>query len=248
MSVWWPGLESEIQDLVTSCPECMEVRPTQRKEPLITTPLPQRPWQKIGADICEYAKQNYLAHLPDMTSETTCARLKNMFARWGCPDELRTDNGGQFSSKEFKRFSETYDFQHITSSPHYPQSNGGAERAVQMAKRILRQADPFLALMSSRATPLHATGCSPAQLMMGRQIKTTVPTVEKVLSPKWPDLAKVRQADSKAKSSYRRAYNTRHSARSLLPLNPGDSVAVMVSQAGRQQGQSKCHTQLRGPT
>ena len=113
MSVWWHVLESEIQDLVTTCPECMEVRPTQRKEPPITTPLPQRPWQKIGADICEYAKQNYLvvidyfsryleiAHLPDMTSETTCARLKNMFARWGCPDELCTDNGGQFSSKEF---------------------------------------------------------------------------------------------------------------------------------------------------
>ena len=55
MSVWWPGLESEIQGLVTTCPECMEVRPTQRKEPLITTRLPQSPWQKIGADICEYA-------------------------------------------------------------------------------------------------------------------------------------------------------------------------------------------------
>ena len=157
MSVWWPGLESEIQDLL---------------------PLPQRPWQKIGADICEYAKETYLvvidyfsryleiAHLPDMKSETTCARLKNIFARWGCPDVLHTDNGGKFSSKELKHFSMTYDFKDITSSSHYPQSNGEAERAVQTAKRILRQADPFLALMSYRATSLHATGCSPAQLMM----------------------------------------------------------------------------------
>ena len=94
MSVWWPGLEKEMQELVTKCPECMQIRPTQRKEPLMTTPLPQRPWQKVRADICEYEKRNYLividyfsryleiAHLPDMTIGTTCARLKNIFARW----------------------------------------------------------------------------------------------------------------------------------------------------------------------
>lgn len=78
MSVWWPGLERELQDLVTKCPECLPTRPTQRKEPLITTELPSRPWQKIAADICEYDKQHYLvvidyfsryleiAHLPDL--------------------------------------------------------------------------------------------------------------------------------------------------------------------------------------
>lgn len=60
MSVWWPGLEKEIKELVTKCPECMETRPTQRKEPVMTTWVSQRPWQKIGADICENAKKNYL--------------------------------------------------------------------------------------------------------------------------------------------------------------------------------------------
>lgn len=240
MSVWWPGLERQIQELVTKCPECMKNRPTQRKEPLITTRLPQRPWQQIGADICEYEKENYLividyfsryleiAHLPDMTSGTTCARLKNIFARWGCPDELHTDNGRQFSSKEFQSFSVAYDFKHVTSSPYYPQSNGEAERAVQTAKRILRQADPFLALMSYRATPLQATGASPAQLMLGRQIKTTVPTLDRVLTPKWPDFTKVRKADAKAKEDYRRTYNRRHGVRALPPLSHGQSVVVKL--------------------
>lgn len=102
-----------------------------------------------------------------MSSETIRAKLKNIFARWGCPNELITDNGPQFSGRAFAQFSQEYDFRHITS-PHYAQANGEAERAVQPAKQILKQEDSFLALMSSRATPLQATGVSPSQLMLGR--------------------------------------------------------------------------------
>ena len=97
-----------------------------------------------------------------------------------------------------------------------------------MAKKILRQADPFLALMSYRATPLQATGASPAQLMLGRQIKTTVPTVDKVLAPKWPDFTKVRKADAKAKENYRRTYNRRHGVKALPPLRKGERVVVKL--------------------
>ncbi len=210
-SVWWSDLSKEIQQLINNCKDCLESRPAQRKEPLLTTPLPDRPWERIGADICEVNKQHYLivvdnfsryidiAHLQDLSGETTRACLKNMFARWGCPKFLFTDNGPQFSGRVFKDFARDYDFQHITSSPYYPQSNGEAERAVQTAEKILKQSDPFTSLMSYRATPIQATGVSPAQLMMGRQIRTTVPTLESHLQPEWPDLQQVRKTDQKAK-------------------------------------------------
>ena len=73
-------------------------------------------------------------------------------------------------------FATTYGFNHITSSPYYPQSDGLAERTVRMVKRLFSNSpDPFLALLSYRATPLPWCGLSPAELLMGHVIRKDVP-------------------------------------------------------------------------
>ena len=98
--------------------------------------------------------------------------------------------------------------------------------AVKIAKRILKQTDPFLALMVYRATPIPATGVSPSQLIMGRQIRTTIPTLSRNLLPAWPYLSTVREVDKKAKERYSHAYNKRHGVKSLSDLEPGQTVRV----------------------
>lgn len=122
---------------------------------------------------------------------------KSVFARHGIPSEVMTDSGPQFTSEYFTRFATQWEFRHTTSSPRYAQSNGEAERAVCTVKGLLqKEKDPYLALMAYRATPL-ANGYSPAQLSMGRQLRTTVPVTLSSLNLGWTDITKLKKDEQK---------------------------------------------------
>ena len=257
--VWWPGINKDIQKMSEGCSFCISQKPKQRSEPLQTTPWPDRPWQRVAADLCEHKNQQFLvvvdyysryleiAHLPKTRSTDVIAKLKCIFARFGVPEVLVTDNGPQFSSSEFRCFSQRYDFTHSTSSPHFPQSNGEAERAVQTAKRILKQDDPFLALMSYRAAASDTTGYSPAQLLMGRPIRTCLPSLPGNLMPAWPNPDEVRVTDNKTKKSYAKFYNNRHGAKPLHPLNPGDQVLLKLDHQKGWNTEGKVLEKLSSP-
>lgn len=178
-SVWWPGLSSQIGELVMKCAACVKER-ANAAEPLMPMKLPDRPWQKLGADLFTLKNTNYLLVVDYFSryietarlSLTRCANvivhLKSIFARHGIPETLITDNGPQFSGAQMATFAAECEFEHITSSPRYPQSNGEAERAVQTIKNLLTNADdPYRALLAYRSTPL-SNSFSPAQLLMGR--------------------------------------------------------------------------------
>ena len=88
-----------------------------------------------------------------LTSTTTSAVIsciKDVFAHFGVVSCLISDNGPQLVSAKFKDFASKYGFDHVTTSPYLPNSNGEAERAVRTAKQILSQKDPWIALMAYR--------------------------------------------------------------------------------------------------
>ena len=93
---------------------------------------------------------------------------------------LRSDNGPQFSSNGFRKFEDEYGFRHVTSSPHYPRSNGFIESQVKIVKKSLAKAkksglDPALALLCLRTTPIDGKSKSPAELLFGRQLQDNLP-------------------------------------------------------------------------
>ena len=124
-----------------------------------------------------------LVELRSEIAEHVIVALKSIFARHGIPAVERSDNGPCYAATSLQQFAIAYSFQHITNSPRFPQANSEAERGVQIAKNLLRKAaDPYLALLAYRVTPTH-TGYSPVQLLMGRQLKSTLPLTQSALKP-----------------------------------------------------------------
>lgn len=81
-----------------------------------------------------------LNQLPNSCSETIILKHKSHFARYGCPEQVISDNGLQFISEKFAEFAREWDFTHRTSSPGNSKANGKAESVVKIAKRLLRKA------------------------------------------------------------------------------------------------------------
>ena len=92
-----------------------------------------------------------------------------------------SDNGPQQVSQEFEDFLRSWGIKHNPSDPLYPKGNGKAEAAVKTIKNMLLKChengdDPYLALLELRATPRQDVNMSPAELMLGRQPRTFIPT------------------------------------------------------------------------
>jgi transposase InsO family protein len=140
--IYWPRMNAEVKDYVSKCSICQTHQPEQCREPLKSYDLPQRPWSVVGGDLFQLGHQQFLIivdywsgffevqELSKVTSKTVITASKVQFARHGIPDTLISDNGPQFASAEFAQFTNEWQIEHRTSSPHYPQSNGCAENAV----------------------------------------------------------------------------------------------------------------------
>ena len=234
ISVWWPGILEHISNFVKNCHECTRDA-TPHKEPLISSSLPEYPWQKVGSDLFTLKGVNYLivsdyfsrypvvVLLKTTTSQSIITAMKSIFSRHGIPEVVISDNGPQYSSQEFADFATAYSFSHITSSPHYPQSNGHTERAVKTVKGLLKDSeDPYLSLLSYRSTPLPWCDRSPAELLMGRRIRSDLPQSTKTLVPQWPCLQEFKTRNQQFKSKQKRDYDRRHQVREL-PEIPDDT-------------------------
>ena len=110
--VYWPGTSTAIERMVAKCSICLKHQRENQKEPLLPDEVPQRSWQKLGADIFElnyhsylvvvdyYSKYLELCLLKDKTAGSVITGMKSMFARHGIPDQVVAENT-PFSSKVF---------------------------------------------------------------------------------------------------------------------------------------------------
>ncbi|XP_064458840.1 uncharacterized protein K02A2.6-like [Ornithodoros turicata] len=198
--MFWPGITSEIEQLARNCALCEKHRPRNERLPMISHELPKLPWQVIGADHFSQGGREFLIlvdyysfyyevkPLKRSTAKEVVAICTDVFTTHGIPVRFLSDNGPPFGSHEFREGMRFLGVTHITSSPHYPRSNGMAERAVREAKKLLSkyayESTEFkTALLEWRNTPRDKVLKSPVQRLMGRSTRTLLPVHSACLQP-----------------------------------------------------------------
>jgi len=197
--VYWPGLISDLKTLIDSCATCAKFMRAKLKEPLQPHEVFDVPFYKIAADIAEFDNVSYLVlidyfsrwieveRIRDKKASTIIAALKPIFARFGIPSIFVSDNV-PFNSQEFIDFSKVWKFEVKFTSPHYPRSNGLAEKAVGIVKSMLQKArheksDFSLYLLNYRSSPVANLRYSPSQLLQSRVLNTKLPIIPSKLKP-----------------------------------------------------------------
>jgi hypothetical protein len=234
--VYWPGINDAVDSMIERCSTCQSMRFAQPRQPLMPHAKGLSPYEKVGCDLFYFHQQTYLivtdyySHYPEIallgneSSSQVVLKMKSIFARWGIPATVVSDNGPQFSSSTFKKFADQWEFTHVTSSPYYPRSNGLAENSVKVVKRLLEKAlqdgqDPYLSLLAYRDTPLEC-GRSPAELLMGRQLRTKLPSVRIQVTDTDPDKALQNRPSDSSVVRYNKG------TKPLKPLHSGQIVRV----------------------
>ena len=202
---------------------------------MIASELPDYPWPKVASDqlfwkgktyllvVSYYSRYIEVSPLASTTSQSIIASLTTIFSRFGVPETFISDNGPNYTSKDFVNFAKDYGFTHVMSSPLYAQANGEAEWAVQTVKRLFDKcSDPHLALLTYRSTPLKQ-GYSTTQLM-SRNLRTTVPVHPCKLKPEVIAPERLSKKDSELKQRQKENNDSRHRVHDLPPLTAGDQV------------------------
>nr|XP_022906822.1 uncharacterized protein K02A2.6-like [Onthophagus taurus] len=196
---YWPNINNSTEKMIKRCVECEKYQRSCVKEPLYNHELPDLPFNKIGLDIAEYGRQNYLVTVDYLSKwidiiplnsksiEEIEKKLIILFSTHGIPKQIICDNN-PFNSHNFRTFAIEWNFEIKHSSPYYPKSNGLAEKAVGIAKNIIKKAnnlkDIYSGLLEYRCTPVAGLKYSPSEILMSRVLRSKLPTIKNILIPK----------------------------------------------------------------
>uniref|UniRef100_A0A914VK21 RNA-directed DNA polymerase n=1 Tax=Plectus sambesii TaxID=2011161 RepID=A0A914VK21_9BILA len=189
---WWPGLDADIDQLVSDCDPCIQRLPDPTPVPPQPWPRANRPWKRIHMDfagpflgsmwlivIDAYSRWPEVVEMQvgHMTTSSVIFTLSTMFSRYGFAETLVSDNGRQFTSDAFAEWCRSHGVIHKLTTPYHPSSNGLAKRFVGTFKQAMLKGGEeeeekkvclLKFLQRYRLTPHPATDQAPAELFLGR--------------------------------------------------------------------------------
>ena len=250
--VWWPGLDSDITEMIKSCGTCLAINPEgqERLEPLKIKQIPQRPFSTVHIDlfgplesgitilgiIDELSRWPDLYMLEKTQTKDVIEALDKTFCRFGNPETLVSDNGPQFVSWEFKNYLDNEGIHHHLVTPYYPEANSSIERFFRNLKKFVkvcsidkkdlcRELNDFLRMY--RNTPVRSTGFSPAEMILRYNTRCKLPVINNYPSISTQSMYKeARNRDLRYKDGMKEKADQDQKRFSYSHLKAGDLVLV----------------------
>ena len=151
-TVYWLRMNEQLEKLVLNCELCLKYSKAKNKQCAnmsLGQEVPIYPWTEVMTDIFHFKNDSYLLivgymsrfpvvhKLTSTTAQQVASQMKLIFSEYGWPETIASDNRPCYSAETFTKLMADYSVNHITSSPHYPQSNSLAEKYVQIVKNLL---------------------------------------------------------------------------------------------------------------
>ena len=229
LTVYWPGIDNDIENTILAYKTCQDSLPSNPREPLIQKAKPTRPFQTIAADF------NSGNHSAALVCPTSFGLTKDHNSQPSCCSQNLRRSGG---------------FQHLTSSPLYPQSNGKTEATVKSMKKLIKAAwtgrsldeDTLTrALLQCRNTPSRKDGLSPAQKLFGQPIQDAIPAHRRSFALQWQkSTEEAEKLEETTKEKVEESYNQH--TRALPEIVVGSNVAIQNREMGCLRHRHPCRT------
>ena len=195
-------MDKDVENLFKVCHGTHITSICDPPDPMSRVLPPSSPWQDCSADLLGplptgesilvvidyYSRFLEVAILKSTTSAKVIEALAPMFARFGFPFSLRTDNGPQFVSEEFEAYLRANGIEHRKTTPLWPQANGEVERQNRSLLKCLQIAhlegknwrtELLVWLMAYRSTPQTTTGTTPCYMMFGHEVRSKLPELRR---------------------------------------------------------------------
>lgn len=257
-SLWWPGMDSEVEIFVRSCRECQLVTPSNRPMKIAQTQLPNKPWDFVSIDFStasanegwkalvltdHYSRFLVAKQMHKTDAESVKKVLEKIFRTYYLPAKVQADNGPPFNSGPFREFLQEKGIILRNTTELNPTENGMVERKMQGINKISAIArlekrswgdalEEFVANYNS--WPHAITGIAPADLMFGRKVRHNLPDSSQELADEADE--QLRDADQVVKSRRNELEDKKRRALSDHEFAIGDLVLI------RQEKKDKCDT------
>ncbi|CAH1250556.1 NYNRIN [Branchiostoma lanceolatum] len=199
--VWFPGIDTKTEETLGKCVACLATTKVPTATLLQPTEMPKQPWTHLSADfkgplpngdyllvvIDDHTRYPIVEQTRSTSANAVIPILDKIFAMFGTPEVLNTDNGPPWNSEQMRNFAHHLGFKHRRIIPYWPQANGEAERFMRTLGKTLKTAaiegkawkqELHAMLRNYRATPHTSTGKPPASLLFSREMKIKLPNTK----------------------------------------------------------------------